>query len=281
MINEVIKLREPDAKGFVPTLTTYVLEDPMENCSVRQRPAVLVCPGGGYGFCSRREAEPIAIMFNAAGFHAFILDYSVAPLHVYPEALSEVSDSLKLIRKNAEVWNVHPDKIAVCGFSAGGHLTASIGTLWNTEEAIKCEDKSNKPNAIILSYPVITSGEKAHRGSFDNLLGDRKDNPEMLEFLSLENRVSKDTPPTFLWHTFSDNAVPVENSLMFAKALKENDVPFEMHIYPEGPHGLSTATKEVCIRQTASKHVATWTSLVCEWLDSVFETDYMVKDEYK
>lgn len=281
MLYNVINLREADKNGFIPTLTTYILEDPMENCVPRKRPAVIVCPGGGYGYCSRREAEPIALMFNAAGFHAFVIDYSVAPLHVYPEALSEISDSIKLIRKNADEWNVHPDKIAVCGFSAGGHLTASIGTLWNTEEAIKCEDKSNKPNAIILSYPVITSGEKAHRGSFENLLGERKDDKDMLEFLSLENRVTKDTPPTFLWHTFSDGAVPVENSLMFANALKEKDIPFEMHIYPQGPHGLSLANKEVCIDSMIDLHVATWSNLVCEWLDKVLDTAHMIKTEYK
>jgi len=278
MIYEVINLREADKNGFIPTLTTYVLNEPFCNENPRKRAAVLICPGGGYGHCSPREAEPIATFLNAAGFHAFVLNYSVAPLHVYPEALSEVSDSLKLIRKNADLWNVDPQKIAVCGFSAGGHLAASIGTLWNKEPMIKCEDKANEPNALILSYPVITSGEKAHSGSFNNLLGDKKDDKAMLEFLSLEKQVSEDTPPTFLWHTFADSCVPVENSLMFANALKANNIPFEMHIYPEGQHGLSTATKEVCQRSSIYPHVTTWTTLVCQWLDTIFKTDSMIVD---
>lgn len=268
MINKVINLKEADSAGFVPTLTTYVLNDPMEQN--RKRGAVLVCPGGAYAMCSPREAEPIALMFNAAGFHAFVLDYSVAP-HVFPDALCDASEAMKLIRKNAEEWGVEEDKIAVCGFSAGGHLAASLATFWNSEEAIKCNDQKNKPNAAILCYPVISSGEMAHRGSFDNLLGDKKDDKKMLEYLSLESRVSADNPPTFLWHTFEDNAVPVENSLMFANALKKNDVPFEMHIYPKGSHGMSLATYEVCGNDWSDSHVATWAKLACEWLEVIFE----------
>ncbi len=269
---ETINLREPNKNGFIPTLTTYVLDETLRPEIPRKRPAVLICPGGGYAFCSPIEAEPIAIRFNAAGYHAFVINYSVSPC-VFPTALEEVSNSLKLIRENAEKWNVDPDKIAVCGFSAGGHLTASIGTLWNSEESIKCADKSNKPNALILSYPVISSGEKAHRGSFNNLLGDRKDDKEMLEYLSLENRVSKDTPPTFIWHTMEDNAVPVENSLLFANALKKNDIPFEMHIFTKGTHGLSTVDKETDIRELLDPHAAKWINLATEWLDNIFDTD--------
>lgn len=268
MINKVFDLKNSaDERGFVPSLTTYVLDEPLE--TKRKRGAVLVCPGGGYAMCcSSREGEPIALMFNAAGFHAFVLDYSVAP-HVFPDALFEASEAMKFIRKNAEEWGIDEDKIAVCGFSAGGHLAASLATLWNSEKAVKCDDQKNKPNAAILCYPVISSGEKAHRGSFDNLLGENKNDEKMLEYVSLENQVSADTPPTFLWHTFSDEAVPVENSLMFANALKKNDVPFEMHIYPKGSHGMSLATTEVCGGNDF--HVATWAKLACEWLETVFE----------
>ncbi len=272
MIYNILNLREPNQTGFVPTLTTYVLDEALRPETPRKRPAILICPGGGYAFCSPREAEPIAIRFNAAGYHAFVLDYSVDPC-VFPTALEEVSNSLKIIRENADKWNVDPDKIAVCGFSAGGHLTASIGTLWNTEESIKCADKSNKPNALILSYPVISSGEKAHRGSFDHLLGDKKDDKDMLEYLSLENRVSKDTPPTFIWHTMEDGAVPVENSLMFANALQKNGIPYEMHIFTRGIHGLSTVDKETVSRELLDPHTAKWINLATEWLDNIFDTD--------
>lgn len=262
MINEKIELFNDIEPR--PTLTTYVLDDCMNNKA--KRPAVLVCPGGGYGFCSPREAEPIAMQYNAAGYHAFVLNYSVAP-HKYPQALKEVSKSIQIIRENAEKWNVESGSIAVIGFSAGAHLAGSIGMFWNSEP-VKTEDESNRPNAIILSYPVVTSGEFANRGSFDNLCGD---NAELVEKMSLEKRVSKDTPPMFIWHTWEDSCVPVENSLMLATELKKGNVPFELHIYPKGEHGLSTATPDVGIDENnISKNVKGWMQLSVNWLKDLF-----------
>lgn len=263
MINKVIPLREEE-NGYTPTLTTYIL-DKIRNDT---RPAVLICPGGAYSGCADIEAEPIAMRFMAAGFHAFILRYSVYP-NKYPKALDEVSKSVQIIRQNADEWHIDKDKIAVCGFSAGSHLACSLGVFWN-QEPIKTADESNKPNAMILSYPVITSGEKAHRGSFDNLCGD---NPELVEKMSLEKRVTKDTPKTFLWHTFADQAVPVENSLLFANALREHDIPFELHIYPEGRHGLALAIPDTGLTQddVVSTNVKGWIDLACNWLWEVFE----------
>lgn len=270
MINKVINLREKEINGFMPTLTTYVMYDPLSvrysTCPPRKRGAVVICPGGGYSGCSPREAEPIAMRFCAAGFQAFVLDYSVYPAK-YPEALRDLSEAMKIIRKNADEWDVDTDKIAVCGFSAGGHLAASLSTLWNSEEAIKCENGENRPNASILCYPVILWGDKAHKGSFFNLLGENLSDEEYSR-LSLEKRVSADTPPTFLWHTVSDEAVPVENSLSYAAELKKNDIPFEMHIYPYGNHGLSLANLEV--GDTVDPHVGTWIDLACEWLKVTF-----------
>lgn len=267
MINKVFNLREADEKGFAPTLTTYIIDETRIDVK-RKRPAVIICPGGGYTNCCPREGEPVALMFNAAGYHAFVLNYSVAP-HVFPRALEEVSDSIKLIRKNADEWNVNENQIVVCGFSAGGHLAASIGTLWNTEKAIKCENGGNKPNGLILCYPV--TDPKWHFGSYKNLLGSDTPDEEMLEYLTLHKRVSKDTPKTFLWHTFSDGGVNCNSSLYFAQALRDNGIPFEMHIYPEGPHGLSTATPETCPEDYP--HVATWGNLACEWLRLTFENN--------
>lgn len=152
-------------------------------------------------------------------------------------------------------------------FSAGGHLAASISTLWNTETAIKCEDQLNRPNAIILCYSVISGGKYIEPGTYTRLLGDKKDAPEMLEYLSLEKRVTKEVPP---WHTFDDAVVPLEHSLLFADVLRKNGIPFEMHIYPTGIYGFSSATEEVCGKSKADVHVATWTKLVCEWLKIVF-----------
>ena len=262
MINEVIKLRD-ESVGNV-TLTTYVLDDPMERGE--KRPAILVCPGGGYAWCSPREAEPIAMEYVRAGFHAFVLNYTLAP-NRYPMSLEDASNSIKLIRENAEKWRVEEDHIAVIGFSAGGHLAASIGLLWN-QEPIKTEDESNRPNAVILSYPVITSGEFANKGSFTNLCGD---DIELIEKLSLENCVTKDAPPMFIWHTFNDAVVPVENSLMLASALKKEDIPFELHIYPNGPHGLSTVKPDVDVNPSdVSKNVSGWVDLSVNWLKEVF-----------
>lgn len=203
MIHKIINLRE-ETNGFIPTLTTYILDDPMEGRA--KRPAVVICPGGGYEFCSPREAEPIAMQFNAAGFHAFVLNYSVKPFK-FPRALEELSMSVAMVRENAEEWMIEKNKIAVCGFSAGGHLACSLGMFWNTD-IVKRDDQANKPNAMILAYPVISSGTFAHEGSFNNLC----ETEEQKKYTSLETQTSKDTPPAFIWHTFEDACVPVENS---------------------------------------------------------------------
>lgn len=270
MINKVLNLREKEYNGFMPTLTTYVLYDALSkqspNRAPKNRGAVIICPGGAYGYCSPREAEPIAMRFCAAGFQTFVLDYCIAPAR-YPESLCDLSNAVKLVRENAAEWNVDPDKIAVCGFSAGGHLAASLSTLWNSEEVIRCKNGENRPNASILCYPVILWGDKANKGSFYNLLGENLADEEYAK-LSLEKHVSSDTPPTFLWHTFSDGSVPVENSLCYAAALREYNIPFEMHIYPFGDHGLSLANLEVC--DSIDPHVGTWIDLACEWLKVTF-----------
>ncbi len=270
MIYEVINLRDEPVNGFMPTLTVYSTYDSLyENGDIdkpRKTPAVVICPGGAYVGCSPREAEPIAIQFCAAGFKAFVLDYCVAPVR-YPESLIDLSNAVKCVRRYADKWNVDEDKIAVIGFSAGGHLAASLGTLWNTEPAIKTEDKCNKPNALILGYPVIEWGEKGHKGSFYHLLGEDLDESEY-EKLSLEKRISQDTPPTFLWHTFSDPIVPVENSMDFAYALRENGIPFELHIFPEGDHGVALGNMET--NNCNLPHQASWMKLACEWINVVF-----------
>jgi acetyl esterase/lipase len=247
---------------FQPNLNTYVLD------GIKKRPAVLICPGGAYGHTSEREAEAVAIQFNAQGYHAFVLYYSVSPRR-HPQPINDLSRAMCIIRESAEEFHIDIDKIAVCGFSAGGHLAASLGVYWDKEyllEACRGQKGINKPNALILSYPVITSGEFAHRGSFDNLLGEDASEEKLYE-MSLEHHVSKITPPVFIWHTFDDSAVPVENTLLFANGLRKNNIPFEMHIYPQGVHGLSLSTKETDIE---NEHAASWVGLCMTWLKSVF-----------
>ena len=231
------------------------------------RPTVLILPGGGYVHLSEREAEPIAMKYLSAGFNACVLYYAVAP-NEFPTALLETLCAIKYIRENAKELYADPDKIYVCGFSAGGHLTASVGTLWHEKESVKYfgDTEQVKPNGLILSYPVITSGEKAHRGSFNNLLGEsRKNDEKWLEYLSLENRVSEKTHPSFIWHTAEDGAVPCENSLYFALALKKYGVPFDLHMFEKGQHGIATANK-ITNGNDFALRTQSWLDMSIEWI---------------
>jgi len=258
-------LEKSTEHNFMPTLTAYLLDgNPNEP---ETRPAVLVIPGGGYGLVSFREGERVALFYNTAGFHAFILNYCVAP-HRHPLPIMNAAKAIELIRENAKEWNIDVDKIAVCGFSAGGHLAASISTMWNDEEIFGSDEKKNslhKPNATILSYPVITCGEFANKGSFKNLTGSEEEN-ELWKKLSLECRVDKNTPPAFLWHTYGDAGVPVENSMLYASALRKCDIPFELHIYPDGPHGMSRVSDETYWMVPRFTRKYPWMDLSVEWL---------------
>ena len=251
--------------NFMPTLMAYLIDEAPDKCDIR--PAIVLIPGGGYAYTSFREAERIALFYTAAGFHVFILDHRVAP-HTHPLPLLDAAKSIKLIRENANDWHVDPEKIAVCGFSAGGHLAASISTMWNDKEIFSEDEEKNlchKPDATVLAYPVITSGECAHKGSFENLTGTKEEN-ELWEKLSLENRVDEKTPPAFLWHTYSDAAVPVENSMLYASALRKCNIPFELHIYPDGPHGLSTVSDEKYWMLPKYTREYPWLKCSVEWL---------------
>lgn len=227
-------------------LTGYII-DPVSAAPGRLRPAIVICPGGGYSMCSDKESEPVALQFLAMGYHAFLLHYSVAPNH-FPTALLELAEAVAGIRDHAEEWKVDSDKILVCGFSAGGHLACSLGVFWNREMVqlpVNRTAEQIKPNGLILCYPVITAGRHAHEGSFENLMGSEAVlRQEQRDLLSLDMQVGAHTPKTFLWHTFTDQSVPVENSLQLAAALRKQGVNFELHIYPSGVHGLSLANAE-------------------------------------
>lgn len=266
---KVINLRKkPLDDGYMPTITTYVLDIAENDCL---RPGIIIFPGGGYSFCSYTEAERIALGYNAAGFNAFVVNYSVAP-NKHPEPIKDAAAAIKLVRENADEWGIAPDKIAVVGFSAGGHLAASISVLWDDCKIFEKEDIESgihKPDATILSYPVITSGEFAHVGSFKNLLGEN--NSEMRDFMSLEKRVKETTPPAFLWHTFEDETVPVENSFLYAQALSKYNIPCEMHIYPRGGHGLSLASHRTLWSVPCFRRKYDWLGQSVEWLIDLFE----------
>lgn len=260
-------------------LMAYLLGSSPEMPETAKKPAVLVVPGGGYQMTSDREAEPIAFAFAAQGFHTFVLRYSVGPYAVFPRPLLELSESLKRIRENADAWGVRADAIAVAGFSAGGHLAASLGVYWNDPEiqrAAGCTNEENRPNALILCYPVITSGRETHEDSIETLMQEEKDEAKrtcLREKLALERHVGPHTPPCFIMHTYFDQAVPVENSLLFAQALAAHDVPFEMHIVQDGIHGLALANKVTCVGmpEMISEPFARWTADCGRWLRDLFE----------
>jgi len=252
-------VREPPRKT---TLTSYILTPSEVEWTVR--PAVIICPGGGYGFTSQREAEPIAMKFLAAGFHCFILDYAVAPTG-WPAACCELSKAVGYVRSIADENGIDKKKVFVCGFSAGGHLAASIGVHYDKEIVRKFSDvkgEENKPNGMILCYPVITDHD-THQGTLNNFLAGRS---EVKEFFGLENHVTKDTPKTFIWHTYDDQAVPVVSTTRFVSALIENGVECEAHIFPKGKHGLSLANK-VTGDGFIKDEVAPWIDMAIRWIN--------------
>ena len=260
-------VEKPESLTTGGVLTCYLREVSDEYSENKVRPAMLVIPGGGYGFCSDRENEPIALEFLSKGFNVFSLIYSIKGNSdvEYPYQLLEGCMAIAYIRENAEKFSVNSQQICSIGFSAGGHLCAMLATLTG-EQVVKdfLKDKASlcRPDAVILSYPVITWGEYAHVGSFKNLCGQRED---LFESLSLEKRVNKDSVPAFIWSTDEDASVPCENSLQMALAYRKAKVPMELHIFAKGQHGLSLATSEV---KTPAPSVAVWIDLAITWLTS-------------
>ena len=236
-----------EGSGENANLKTYII-DSSEQMKYNKRPLVLICPGGGYGFVSDREAEVMALQFTAMGYHAAVLTYSTYPVR-YPAQILEVAQVWKLIRENAEEWNVLSDKTVILGCSAGGHLAASYSLFCGEDfvtKSVGLVADELRPAGMILCYPVITSGEFSHRDSFATLLGGDYESlvgTELLEKVSLEKQVTEKAPPAFIWHTYTDNVVPVENSLLFASALRKHNVNCEMHIFPDGGHGLGLASE--------------------------------------
>ena len=272
MIHKKIEIK---ARGMeaVGNLYTSFLDSSIEMRPNEKRPVILMCPGGGYEMTSDREAEPMAMQFLAMGYHVAILRYSVCPVR-YPAALLQVAESVLYLKEHADEYHIDPEKIVVQGCSAGGHLAANYGIAWNSPFLTKLMGMENDPErlcvaGLLLCYPVITSGEKAHEESFRNLLGEQYE--EKKEELSLENQVTPDTPPTFLWHTATDETVPVENSLYFFQACLQQGVSAELHIYPVGGHGLSLANEETCRANGigVQKECQSWIGLAQTWLEEI------------
>ena len=259
MIFEII------AKDENVTLSCYILDrQPDPDCRP-PRPAVIICPGGAYSFCSDREGEAVALRMAAAGFHAFVLRYTVAPpAPLWPRPLLDAAWAVDLVRGRATLWHIRPDALFLLGFSAGGHAAASLGVHWNSPEVLE-KFESPRPDGLILCYPVITSDEKSHELSMENLTGGETG---LLALAKLEDFAGAHTPPAFIWHTFADEAVPVENSLRFATALRAHGVPFELHIFPQGAHGYSLAVAETGRPDLPpDPHIASWLPLCLQWIE--------------
>ena len=228
------------AFGFQPNIRSYLHED------AEERPCVLVIPGGGYRMVSPTEGEIVAKWFFEQGYQAFVGTYTTNVLCMEPlklQPLNDLSRMIRLIRSRAEEFHIAQGQIILCGFSAGAHLCGSLCVHWRDVSDSRYGNLSNRPDGAILSYPVITAGEFAHRDSFTALLGDGAAEEE-LAYMSLEKQVTADTPPMFLWQTVTDEIVPVENSYLMAMALKKAGVPFEHHVFPEGRHGLSLSNED-------------------------------------
>ncbi|HCA48131.1 MAG TPA: alpha/beta hydrolase [Armatimonadetes bacterium] len=237
---------------FEPVITPFMIDSAVPGG------CVIVCPGGGYGHRAPHEGEPIARALNERGIAACVCDYRISPYrHPYP--LMDAQRAIRWVRVHADELNVKPNAVAILGFSAGGHLVSTAGTHYDAgrSDGDEIDRQSCRPDAMVLCYPVIGFGEYGHRGSMRNLLGD--DPPQdLVPSLSNETQVTPDTPPAFLWHTADDAGVPVQNSLLFAEALSANNVPYELHIYPSGRHGLGL-TEEF-------PNIASWIDLLAVWL---------------
>ena len=230
-----------NASNDIPTLTVF-----LPSVDKASGAAIVVCPGGGYGGLASHEGPDYALYLNQHGVTAFVLRYRLGSQgYRHPRMLEDAQRAIRLVRARAAEWKIDPKRIGIMGSSAGGHLASTAVTRFDAgkpDAADDIERQSSRPDLGILCYAVITMGPNTHQGSKDNLLGEAP-SPELVELLSNEKQVTKDTPPCFLWHTAEDKAVKVENSLDFAAALQRNGVPFDLHVYQKGRHGLGLADK--------------------------------------
>ena len=244
------------------TVKGYLQEDYDTLRAHKVRPAVVICPGGAYRWHSPREKDAPAFEFLSMGYQAFILEYSCGEDAAAYRPLRELAETVCILRRSCGEWHIDPEKIAVLGFSAGGHLAASLGALWDDAElALPAEAR---PDALVLCYPVISTGEFAHGESARWVSGGDE---QVRRKLHLLDRITSAFPPTFLWHGGEDTSVPPENSLLLAVQLRRNGVPFEYHLFETGAHGISTCTQEV---ETPEAFCRQWVPLCKAWLNRRF-----------
>jgi acetyl esterase/lipase len=240
-----------------PSLTIFL---PVKNQA--NGTGVIVCPGGSYmALASNHEGRQVANWLNSLGIAAFVLKYRLGPRYHHPIELGDAQRAIRLVRAHATEYGIAPDRLGVMGFSAGGHLAATMGTHFDNGSATDSDPvqrSGSRPDFLVLGYPVISFATPyTHQGSLHNLLGDNPD-PKLMQNLSNELQVTAQTPPTFLFHTTEDKTVPVENSVLFYLALRKAGVAAEMHIFERGPHGVGLALRDPAL--------AMWPELLPNWL---------------
>ena len=260
---EKILLSQDDENVY---LDAYIA-DPTKSYT---RKAILVIPGGGYKHvCADREGEPIALAFLPYGYNAFVLHYTVNSEKTFPIQLIEVAKAIKHIKDHAEDYGIDPNELFTVGFSAGGHLSASAGVLWKLDaiqKAVEMPFGYNKPKGCMLIYPVIST-DCHHQGSFQNLWATKEPTEEQLAAVSIEKHVDGDSAPAFILHTANDQIVDVNNSLAIAAAYSKAEVPFELHIYPDAPHGVALGNKITAgeTEQWNRPAIAEWVRMAAYW----------------
>ncbi len=272
MINDIVRInvRTSGSCDFEPYLKCYVPDLDKEVPASYNKPAVIICPGGGYTFRSFREDEPIALEFAARGFASFVLEYSVSPA-VFPQALCELCEAIANVRANCEKYGLDPHRVFVVGFSAGGHLAASAVTMYGCNEVIHYlggTAETYRPDGGILCYPVISENVNTHQGSFISLLGDKRNDKESRRYVSLDTHVNGNTPPCYIWATSDDQIVPVQNAMIFAQKLADNNVKFELEIFHSGPHGLALCNSYTSYPEYEPYH--RWIDNAARWVRDNF-----------
>ncbi len=261
IITNVLWDNTPGICEEIPQLTAYIPDNKKSDA------AIVIFPGGGYGMRANHEGEGYAKFLAENGYTAFVCHYRVSP-HSFPLPLLDARRAVRTVRSKAAEYGIDKNKIAVMGSSAGGHLASFVSTYYKNiafEGVDEIDKEDFIPDAQILCYPVIKLYDDAdtHMGSAQALLDDRYN--ELCRECSADIIAGDKTPQAFIWHTFADDCVPVGNSLDYAKALKRHNVPVEMHIYPDGGHGLGLASED----DKVSKHISEWSGALLKWLDYI------------
>lgn len=271
MIYETVPL---SAAPGAAELVCYAPDNSPELGMGRLRPALIICPGGGYHTRSDREGEPVALRFLGMGYAAFLLRYQVAPEARWPVPQQQILAAVAYVRDHWERYHADPHAVIVMGFSAGGHLAGCAALMWNRQELYRPLHRRPgvfRPDGAVLCYSVVTGGEFVHRGSMENLLGERYG--ELIDHVSLEKQVTRQVPPFFLWHCADDTCVPVENSLLLDQALRDKGASSELHVYPSGGHAQSLADATVFAPGEdwrAAPACAVWVNHCAIWLHRHF-----------